>query len=389
MPTLPTANNTMYMPEHFADSLYYSVAAQELPQQAVARGYSHYNRAALVNPTIQPNTTTLRATANNTNLSRIDKDDSGLRFTQIATPSEHYSIFGRLRTSEHPNRSDYLATHGRQAPALETPLPKRYVGKGGFASVRLAGSEQHPVCVVKKIKNAFYGELEMNAIELLERIPADKQHLFVQTFESIQARGVIGDLNTYIFQEYMNQGDLLPEKKHACPDFARNLALAKAMTAPVAALHQAELYHLDIKPENYLVGDDTIKLGDFGFLTDRKKTFGKTGTGHYLPPEVCTELQTNARADAFALGETIYELTRGVHPLEQFRHCDTQKLALCIRFQQACLRATEQNTTAPTVNSIAFQLMHPDPETRLTVPQAEQLLNSVTNTGSAIGTLTN
>ena len=54
----------------------------------------------------------------------------------------------------------------------------------------------------------------------------------------------------------------------------------------VKYLHDNGIAHLDIKPENVLVGRDSIKLGDFGSSLRSTQAQGRYGTAGYQAPVV-------------------------------------------------------------------------------------------------------
>ena len=75
-------------------------------------------------------------------------------------------------------------------------------------------------------------------------------------------------------------------------------------------LHDHDLIHVDIKPDNIFIGVDGIaKLGDFGLMIDLVK--GETdvmeGDPCYLAPEVLAGQYTKA-CDVFSLGVTLLEM---------------------------------------------------------------------------------
>lgn len=79
-------------------------------------------------------------------------------------------------------------------------------------------------------------------------------------------------------------------------------------------MHESGYLHLDIKPQNFLVGDDgTIKLGDFNL--SRKKNCQEEdyfeGDSIYLAPEILeiSKLkQLNEKCDIFSLGLSMLEI---------------------------------------------------------------------------------
>jgi tetratricopeptide (TPR) repeat protein len=80
--------------------------------------------------------------------------------------------------------------------------------------------------------------------------------------------------------------------------------------------------HRDLKPENVLLqSDGTAKLVDFGIarsVSSRMTSEGQiAGTVYYLAPELALGQDYDGRADLYALGVMLYELTVGSLPFDQ------------------------------------------------------------------------
>lgn len=332
----------------------------------------------------EDSTQDLRAPSDDGLFARVGKRVSGEQFTKVHTPSGAYEILSQIKPNEHPLITQHLTTSGGHDLEPKNQSHSIKLGQGSFGIVRFAAHKNHPVCVVKRTNDAA-GKKELNAVKLLQRIPKKERSLFVQTFDGVQALGNKGKVNTYIFQEYMAQGDLSSEESSAklkssvVDDWkpAMNVKLAKALCAPVAALHRAGLYHRDIKPENYLMNEGQIKLGDFGFLTDQKAPGKASGTLPFLPPEYRSKDLQSDQSDAFALGVMLYDIAEGLHPAEDFSACNNVDLGWNMAFLQSCNQSTTDNKTRPTLSSIALQLMHPTTSERLTVEQAMKKLDAV------------
>jgi serine/threonine protein kinase len=102
------------------------------------------------------------------------------------------------------------------------------------------------------------------------------------------------------------------------------LTLAHRLCAPLAFIHGEGLVHRDIKPANIFVRDDgTPLLMDFGMVSRALGTVGRealeaggkvVGTAAYLAPEQARARFVDARADLYALGCVLYEMTTGRAP---------------------------------------------------------------------------
>ena len=127
-------------------------------------------------------------------------------------------------------------------------------------------------------------------------------------------------------------GDLL--KDGAPLALPRALAFAAQIAEGLASAHAAGILHRDLKPGNVMItDDDRAKILDFGvakFLRpastweqddvttpSEMSTTGSTfGTIGYMSPEQALGRPLDARADIFALGIILFEMTTGRAPFE-------------------------------------------------------------------------
>ena len=92
----------------------------------------------------------------------------------------------------------------------------------------------------------------------------------------------------------------------------------------LAAAHDLELIHRDVKPANLLrAGDGSVKVTDFGLAkqvhpangTEQVTRVGQIlGTPHFMSPEQCEGEIVDARSDIYSLGATYYCLLSGKNP---------------------------------------------------------------------------
>ena len=89
--------------------------------------------------------------------------------------------------------------------------------------------------------------------------------------------------------------------------------LTEDLLAGLDALHEAGMVHRDVKPANCLFVDGTLKLADFGLLTESHGAVSRIGTEAYMPPDG----RMDTRADVYAAGLVIYEMLTGL-PAQRF-----------------------------------------------------------------------
>lgn len=102
------------------------------------------------------------------------------------------------------------------------------------------------------------------------------------------------------------------------------LDVAIAMADALAYAHSKQMIHRDLKPNNIIVGDNSIKLLDFGLSkSSQDETANLTlpgmgmGTPFYMPPEQIRGAKTvDHRGDIYSLGASIYEAVTGHRPID-------------------------------------------------------------------------
>src|SRR3954467_10411754 len=91
-------------------------------------------------------------------------------------------------------------------------------------------------------------------------------------------------------------------------------------------VHEQQIIHRDVKPQNLICGEDGIVLVDFGVATQLDTTDTGTvgvGTPRFMAPEVFAGGAVSARSDVFSLGATVWNLLAGSPPV----YADDRKLA--------------------------------------------------------------
>jgi serine/threonine protein kinase len=101
------------------------------------------------------------------------------------------------------------------------------------------------------------------------------------------------------------------------------LSLGVQIAEGLRATHEAGIVHRDLKPENVMVTPDgRVKILDFGLSKSLRKRDSSEdsltlpgmilGTLAYMSPEQASARRADFRADQFALGAILYEMTTGV-----------------------------------------------------------------------------
>lgn len=238
----------------------------------------------------------------------------------------------------------------RRAPST----PSRYelltpIAAGGMASVwaaRLHGASGFAkIVALKTMLPELATEPEYRQMFLDEaRLAAKLHHPNVcETLDLGEADGAL-----FMALEWVEGVALHRLLRPAAAERASPLPLAIAVRIVIGAcagLHAAHeatdddgsalaLVHRDVSPQNLIVSKDgEVKVSDFG-IAKAKCTIHRTAPGQakgklaYMAPEQLRGIGIDRRADVYALGCVLYEITTGKRPFEGETDGDTMKAIL-------------------------------------------------------------
>ena len=189
------------------------------------------------------------------------------------------------------------------------------IGFGSFSTVyRGTDYENKNIIAVKKINKIMDSKYFESEIECMKKM----HHVnIIKFYEVIKRR----KNEIYMILEYCDNGDL-----SEYIDNGQTLHDSKFYYEILDALqylYKKDILHRDIKPQNILIHNWTIKLSDFGFAkTFERNTLITTfcGSPLYMAPEIINTREYNCTSDIWSLGVVLYELLTKIHPYS----CDTK-----------------------------------------------------------------
>lgn len=131
-----------------------------------------------------------------------------------------------------------------------------------------------------------------------------------------------GDETAFIAMEYVDGVSLSEYLNHRGHlSAAEVIPLALGIASGLAAAHEFQVLHHDVKPGNVLLGfNGSIKVTDFGVsqigTTLAQKDEKVFGTPGYLPPETLLSLGYGEVGDLFGLGAILYQCLTGKPAIE-------------------------------------------------------------------------
>ncbi len=166
----------------------------------------------------------------------------------------------------------------------------------------------------------------------------------------------------YIVMQLVEGGTL---HEHRPDNLDEILHVVKQVCAALDYAHQRDVIHRDLKPENVALSEDgTAKLMDFLLarsVASRMTSEGNiVGTVFYMAPEQAMGQELDGRADLYALGVMLYELTTGELPF-----VDENPIAVITQHINApVVPPRAKNEAIPAyVDNLILNLMEKDPQT--------------------------
>jgi serine/threonine-protein kinase len=192
------------------------------------------------------------------------------------------------------------------------------LGAGGMGRVYLAWHERlERLCALKVIAPEIvrFEPYRLDMFFREARTAAKLQHPNIVTVHSLgHDRGY-----HFIEMEYIG-GTSLREMAGSGHPLSVSLAiqLVAQVASGLAAAHQRDLIHADVKPDNVMVTAElTAKLTDFGLARARAVPGGSSGlvgTPSFMAPELFTGSGPSVASDVYALGVTLYAVLAGRLP---------------------------------------------------------------------------
>ena len=195
---------------------------------------------------------------------------------------------------------------------------EKLLGRGGFSEVWLVKDMLTNKHVALKVY-ASSSELDEEGLEL-----------FIRELSIVHGLHHTNLLTPSIVDSWQNMPYLVMSycKNGSCKKYIGNfseeqtITLLQDVSSGLAYLHDHDIIHQDIKPDNILIDDDgNYVITDFGISTRAYSTltkssqFQNSGTIAYMGPERFGEVKNSVKAsDIWSLGATIYELIEGTTP---------------------------------------------------------------------------
>jgi WD40 repeat protein len=219
-------------------------------------------------------------------------------------------------------------------PSIPDHQLLRCIGRGSYGTVWLARNAMGTYRAVKFVHRKSFSdsrpfERELAGIRKFE--PISRSH---QGFLDVLHVGINEDQGYFYY--VMELGDDWKSGQEFQPESYVPMTLSKqialrgklsaqeclelglALSEALAALHNHDLVHRDVKPSNIIFVNGVPKLADIGLVAGINEALSYVGTEGFIPPEG----PGTPQADVYSLGKVLYEASTG-HDRQDFPELPT------------------------------------------------------------------
>ncbi|XP_031669988.1 serine/threonine-protein kinase ULK3 isoform X2 [Oncorhynchus kisutch] len=175
--------------------------------------------------------------------------------------------------------------------------------------------------------------------------------------------------NIYLILEWCSGGDLsrFIHSRRLLPERVARLFLQQIACA-LQFLHNHNISHLDLKPQNILLNGSVLKLADFGFasyMSPWDEQSALRGSPLYMAPEMVCRRQYDSRVDLWSVGVILYETLFGRAPFASRSYAELEEK---IRSDKP-IELPAGARVSRNCRDLLLRLLDRDPDTRLTFTQ--------------------
>ena len=243
-------------------------------------------------------------------------------------PELAHAIREFLTADQDPEFSRFMKSAPIEEPAtlvgrrVGPYLIDAEVGRGGMGSVwraHRADGRYEGTVAVKFVHASWIGGAGEQRFRIEGKLLAQLNH---PNIARLIDAGVLEGAQPYLILEFVEGTPITAHCEEHALELRARITLFLDVLAAVSHAHSHLIVHRDIKPSNILVGEQGLKLLDFGIaklLTSEEgltKPGGFAFTPQYAAPEQVLGKPITTATDVYSLGCVLYELLTGRAPLE-------------------------------------------------------------------------
>ena len=225
---------------------------------------------------------------------------------------------------------------------------------------------------IKAITYDFSNLIKCNSeLEIMQKLMTLKSNHIVNFLGY-----AIAENEYYIVMEYMAQDLRTYISKNTSLPYIDRLNIMLSITYGILVMHDQNILHLDIKPENILIEQKaqlTVKLCDFGATKEIDDKYDYVGTSGYIPPEHLLEHKKphTKKSDIFGAGITFWEVIHLKTAYASINENQINRRVLCGYREPINKTACSSN-----IATLIDECLEEDPNDRPNIDKIESQLNA-------------
>lgn len=198
------------------------------------------------------------------------------------------------------------------------------IGSGSFGYVyKIQKESDRTIWALKTLPSTFPNSEQLLSFQNESTLAVKVSHENAVNYIFVHDGNTFPELPPYILMEYADEGTLhnLIGEKNKEGNFISNEMLMDYYHQLINGMEHINsvLIHRDIKPDNILLQNGTIKISDFGLskvVHDGTRQLSFKGFGHirYMAPEGWKKEKNTIQMDIYSMGITFYEMATLKHP---------------------------------------------------------------------------
>lgn len=249
------------------------------------------------------------------------------------------------------------------------------LGKGGMGIVYRARQRRaNRIVALKIIRPDRLGSLSASSqAGIIERFRKEAQAAARLQHDNLVTVYEVGEIEGchYFSMQYVEGSSLADRLRKGPLDNKQAASFLEPICRAVHAAHQVGVLHRDIKPQNILIENDTLRprIADFGLakLADDEAELTQSGemmgTPPYMPPEQFGDAaHCTAKADIYSLGASLYHSLSGRPPFQAATSIATMRQVL---EQDAVSLRTLNPAVDVDLETLCMRCLEKEPERRM------------------------
>ena len=221
-------------------------------------------------------------------------------------------------------------------------------GKGAFGIVYLAEDPVGRNVIIKIIESSLYSGRELEGLRNYMQVSGKHPNLLRifhvgkddnGIYYTMEAADNCQNGNSYL---PATLGNIFRLNQRLSPEEA--IKITRELLAGLKVMHDENLIHRDIKPDNIIFVNGQAKLSDPGLVAEAGQSVSFAGTIGFIPPEAFEhEMKPDPSIDLYAIGKVFYCMLTGYSPGQYPQLPLDMRLEVCRQVYPALNRMCNRN----------------------------------------------